>query len=311
MDIRTMQYYLAVVREGTISGAAESLHVAQPSLSRQMKELEEDLGVSLFERGNRRITLTEEGMILRRRAEEMLRLMQLTEAELTQAKDRITGEVNIGAGESHAFHFLSSVAAQIAQEHPEVRFHVVSGDTRDLMEQLNNGLLDCFHVVSGDTRDLMEQLNNGLLDFALIFSEVDRSQYHSLTLPQEDRFGVLMRRDSELAERNVITLADLEDKPLIISRASGEMIHGLMGRQPHIAATYNLIYNASLLVEDGLGYALGFDKLINVDGDSLCFRPLSPAVAVTGTLIWKRYQVLSPAVRLFAETLRSNIYSPE
>ena len=268
MDIRTMQYYLAVVREGTISGAAESLHVAQPSLSRQMKELEEDLGVSLFERGNRRITLTEEGMILRRRAEEMLRLMQLTEAELTQAKDRITGEVNIGAGESHAFHFLS--------------------------------------------RDLMEQLNNGLLDFALIFSEVDRSQYHSLTLPQEDRFGVLMRRDSELAERNVITLADLEDKPLIISRASGEMIHGLMGRQPHIAATYNLIYNASLLVEDGLGYALGFDKLINVDGDSsLCFRPLSPAVAVTGTLIWKRYQVLSPAVRLFAETLRSNIYSPE
>ena len=112
----------------------------------------------------------------------------------------------------------------------------------------------------------MEQLNNGLLDFALIFSEVDRSQYHSLTLPQEDRFGVLMRRDSELAERNVITLADLEDKPLIISRASGEMIHGLMGRQPHIAATYNLIYNASLLVEDGLGYALGFDKLINVDG---------------------------------------------
>ena len=290
MDIRTMQYYLAVVREGTISGAAESLHVAQPSLSRQMKELEEDLGVSLFERGNRRITLTEEGMILRRRAEEMLRLIQLTEAELTQAKDRITGEVNIGAGESHAFHFLSSVAAQIAQEHPEVRFH----------------------VVSGDTRDLMEQLNNGLLDFALIFSEVDRSQYHSLALPQEDRFGVLMRRDSELAERNVITLADLEDKPLIISRASGEMIHGLMGRQPHIAATYNLIYNASLLVEDGLGYALGFDKLINVDGDSsLCFRPLSPAVAVTGTLIWKRYQVLSPAVRLFAETLRSNIYSPE
>ena len=126
MDIRTMQYYLAVVREGTISGAAESLHVAQPSLSRQMKELEEDLGVSLFERGNRRITLTEEGMILRRRAEEMLRLMQLTEAELTQAKDRITGEVNIGAGESHAFHFLSSVAAQIAQEHPEVRFHVFS-----------------------------------------------------------------------------------------------------------------------------------------------------------------------------------------
>ena len=283
MDIRLMQYYLAVVREGTISAAAEALHVSQPALSRQMRDLEEELGVTLFERGSRRITLTEEGMILRRRAEEMLRLMQLTEAELTQAKDRIAGEVNIGAGESHAFHFLSRAAAEIAREHPDVRFH----------------------IVSGDTRDLMEQLNNGLLDFALIFSEVDRSLYHSLTLPQEDRFGVLMRRDSELAGREIITLEDLSDKPLIISRASGELIHGLMGKQPNITATYNLIYNASLLVEDGLGYALGFDRLVNVDGDSpLCFRPLSPAVTVAGTLIWKRYQVLSPAVRLFVETLQ-------
>ena len=287
MDIRLMQYYLAVVREGNISAAAEALHVSQPALSRQMKDLEEELGVTLFQRGSRRITLTEEGMILRKRAEEMLRLMQLTEAELTQARDTVTGEIHIGAGESHAFHFLSCAAGQLMQEHPGVRVH----------------------VVSGDTEDLMDQLNNGLLDFALIFSEFDRSLYHSLTLPQEDRFGVLMRRDSKLAEKEVVTMDDLADKPLIVSRAAGDLTQDERhGQQPRIVATYNLIYNASLLVEDGVGYALGFDQLINVTGESpLCFRPLSPPVTVAGTLIWKRYQVLSPAVRLFIEHLRNSI----
>ena len=284
MDIRLMQYYLAVVREGTISAAAEALHVSQPALSRQMKDLEEELGVTLFQRGSRRITLTEEGMILRKRAEEMLRLMQLTEAELTQARDTITGEIHIGAGESHAFHFLSRAAGQLMQEHPGRRVH----------------------VVSGDTADLMDQLNNGLLDFALIFSEFDRSLYHSLVLPQEDRFGVLMRRDSALAAREIVTMDDLTGKPLLISRAAdGQLWNGEDTRDINVVGTYNLIYNASLMVEDGLGYALCFDRLINVSGDSaLCFRPLFPELHARGTLIWKRYQVLSPVVRLFIQTLR-------
>ena len=284
MDIRLMQYYLAVVREGTISAAAEALHVSQPALSRQMKDLEEELGVTLFQRGSRRITLTEEGMILRKRAEEMLRLMQLTEAELTQARDTITGEIHIGAGESHAFHFLSRAAGQLMQEPPGIRVH----------------------EVSGDTADLMDQLNNGLLDFALIFSEFDRSLYHSLVLPQEDRFGVLMRRDSALAAREIVTMDDLTGKPLLISRAAdGQLWNGEDTRDINVVGTYNLIYNASLMVEDGLGYALCFDRLINVSGDSaLCFRPLFPELHARGTLIWKRYQVLSPVVRLFIQTLR-------
>ena len=289
MDIRLMQYYLAVVREGNISAAAEALHVSQPALSRQMKDLEEELGVTLFQRGSRRITLTEEGMILRKRAEEMLRLMQLTEAELTQARDTITGEIHIGAGESHAFHFLSRAAGQLMREHPGVRVH----------------------VVSGDTADLMDQLGNGLLDFALIFSEFDRSLYHSLVLPQEDRFGVLMRRDSELAGKEVITMDDLIGKPLLISRAAdGQLWNGDKTQNLNVVGTYNLIYNASLMVEDGLGYALCFDKLINVSGDSaLCFRPMIPELRVQGTLIWKRYQVLSPAVRLFVEQLAAAVMS--
>ena len=136
MDIRTMQYYLAVVREGTISAAAEALHVAQPSLSRQMKELEEELGASLFIRGNRKITLTEEGMVLRKRAEEMIRLMQMTEEEISQIKNHISGSVRIGAGESYSFHYLSRTAASLANDHPDIRFHITSGDTQDLMDEL-------------------------------------------------------------------------------------------------------------------------------------------------------------------------------
>ena len=284
MDIRTMQYYLAVVREGTISAAAEALHVAQPSLSRQMKELEEELGAPLFERGNRKITLTEEGMILRKRAEEMVRLMQMTEEEISQVKNHISGSVRIGAGESISFHYLSRAAASIFEEHPDIRFH----------------------ITSGDTQDLMDELNNGLIDFAVIFTDVDHTLYQSLQLPAEDSFGVLMPKDCELAKKKEIRYSDLKGLPVIVSRASVPYFSGSMDlSQLNVVATYNLIYNASLLVEDGLGYALCFDQLINTTGDSpLCVRPLIPHIKNAGNLIRKKYQVFSPAVQLFIDRIR-------
>ena len=286
MDIRTMQYYLAVVREGTISAAAQALHVAQPSLSRQMKELEEELGVTLFVRGNRKITLTEEGMVLRKRAEEMVRLMQMTEEEISQIKNHISGSVRIGAGESWSFHYLSRAAASIAAEHPDIRFH----------------------ITSGDTQDLMDELNNGLIDFAVIFTEVDHTLYHSIELPAEDSFGLLMPKDCPLAEKPEIRLSDLRGLPVIISRAAEPYLTGVGGVSSlNVAATYNLVYNASLLVEDGLGYAICFDKLINTTGDSpLCMRPIVPAMKSTGYLIWKKYQVFSPAVQMFIDRVRED-----
>ncbi len=284
MDIRTMQYYLAVVREGTISAAAEALHVAQPSLSRQMKDLEEELGVSLFERGNRKITLTEEGMVLRKRAEEMVRLMQMTEEEISSIKNHISGSVRIGAGESISFHYLSRAAASLAEEHPDIRFH----------------------ITSGDTQDLMDELQNGLIDFAVIFTDVDHTLYQSLPLPAEDGFGVLMPKDSPLAEKDVIHWSDLKGLPVIVSRASLPYFTGAEDLSSlNIVATYNLIFNASLLVEDGLGYAICFDRLINTTGDStLCVRPLVPQIRNAGNLIWKKYQVFSPAVQLFIDRVR-------
>ena len=286
MDIRTMQYYLAVVREGTISAAAQALHVAQPSLSRQMKELEEELGVTLFVRGNRKITLTEEGMVLRKRAEEMVRLMQMTEEEISQIKNHISGSVRIGAGESWSFHYLSRAAASIAAEHPDIRFH----------------------ITSGDTQDLMDELNNGLIDFAVIFTNVDHTLYRSIELPVEDSFGLLMPKDCPLAEKSEIRLSDLRGLPIIISRAAAPHYTGSEELSSlNIVATYNLIYNASLLVEDGLGYAICFDKLINTTGDSpLCMRPIVPAMKSTGYLIWKKYQVFSPAVQMFIDRVRED-----
>lgn len=284
MDIRTMEYYLAVVREGTISGAAGALHVAQPSLSRQMRDLERELGVTLFTRGNRRITLTEEGRVLRRRAEEMVRLMELTHEEIAQSKDHVMGTVRVGAGESHAFHHLSRAAAVLHAKQPGVSFE----------------------VTSGDTQDIMDELEGGLIDLALVFTEPDRSQYQTLVLPVEDRFGVLMPRSCELASKVEVSYADLEGLSVIVSRAAMPLFSGMDDmRELNVVATYNLVYNASLMVEDGLGYAICFDRLVNTTGESpLCMRPLVPEVLATGTLMWKRYQPLSPAVRMFVDEVR-------
>ena len=281
-----MQYYLAVTREGTISAAAEALHVAQPSLSRQMRELEAEVGATLFVRGNRKITLTEEGMVLRKRAEEMVRLMQLTKDEISQVKNHVSGSIRIGAGESHAFRYLSRTAAAMAKEHPDIRFH----------------------ITSGDTQDLTDELANGLIDFALVFSEPDHTLYQSIKLPEKDTFGVLIPKESPLAKKKVVRLADLKGMPVLVSRASIQHLTGtdiLAGLT--VAATYNLLYNASLMVEDGLGYALCFDQIIRTGDDSpLTFRPLDRSVSVTGCLIWKKYQVFTPAAQLFIDRLREN-----
>ena len=287
MDIRSMQYYLAVVREGTISGAAEVLHVAQPSLSRQMKDLEEELGISLFERGNRKITLTEEGMVLRRRAEEMVRLMQMTKKRSPRSKT-ISPVPCVSVPENLVpFNYLSRTASLITQEHPDTRFQ----------------------VTSGNTQDLMDELNNGLIDFAVIYTDVDHALYQAIELPAEDQFGLLMHKNAKLSAKDAIEWSDLKGLPLMISRSSEPYLSssGMLSSM-HIIATYNLIYNASLMVEDGVGYALCFDKLINTAGDSpLVFRPLTPPLSAKGTLIWKKYQIFSPAVQLFIDQMQEII----
>ena len=278
-----MQYFLAVTREGNISAAAQSLNLSQPSLSRQLKDLEDELGAKLFIRGNRRIELTEEGLILRKRAGEIMQLVELTESEISEVKNNISGTLSIGAGESLSMHRITEVFRRLKENYPDIRLN----------------------VVSGDTEDLQDRLDRGLLDFALIFTDFDRNAYHHLTLEEKEIFGVIMRRDDALAENEYITVKDLYDKPLIVSRANGlDIFSGSQARKLQVAATYNLLYNASLMVEDGIGVAISFDGLVDTsENSSLCFRPLYPEISVSPSLIWKRHQKLSIISQLFIKQL--------
>lgn len=283
MEFRVLQYFLAVTREGNISAAAQSLNLSQPSLSRQLKDLEDELGAKLFIRGNRRIELTEEGLILRKRAGEIMQLVELTESEISEVKNNISGTLSIGAGESLSMHRITEVFRRLKENYPDIRLN----------------------VVSGDTEDLQDRLDRGLLDFALIFTDFDRNAYHHLTLEEKEIFGVIMRRDDPLAEKEYITVKDLYDKPLIVSRANGlDIFSGSQARKLQVAATYNLLYNASLMVEDGIGVAISFDGLVDTsENSSLCFRPLYPEISVSPSLIWKRHQKLSIISQLFIKQL--------
>lgn len=280
MELRVLQYYLAVTREQSISGAAESLHLSQPTLSRQLKDMEEELGKQLFIRSNRRITLTEEGMILRKRAEEILDLVGKTEREIAASDEVIEGDVYIGSGETDIVRLFGKAAQAIQAQYPNIHYH----------------------ISSGNVEFVLEQLDKGLIDLGLIYGAVDSQKYESREIPIKDTWGVLMRRDSPLAQKETITPEDLWDKPLILSRQADPEVKWLKRdiSKLNVVATYNLVYNASLLVDEGLGYALSFDKLIYTDGNcSLCFRPLSPKLESTATLVWKRYQVFSKAAAKF------------
>lgn len=291
MELRVLQYFLAVAREQSIIKAARSLHLSQPTLSTQIKALEEELGKQLLIRGtkgSRKITLTEEGMILRKRAEEILSLIQKTEREISFSDQVIIGDIYIGAGETYAIRFIAKAAKELSLDHPGIHYH----------------------ISSGNSEFVLEQLDKGLIDFGIVFGSVDHTKYHYVELPFKNTWGVLMRPDSPLAEKNAITPEDLWDKPLIISRQDNNAgaLSTWMKREIselEIVATYNLLFNASLMVEEGLGYAIGFDKIINTFGNNnLCFRPLFPKREDGMSLIWKKYQVFSKASEKFIDNIK-------
>ena len=283
MELRVLQYFLAVTREQSISGAAESLHLSQPTLSRQLKDMEDELGKQLMIRGNRKTTLTEEGMILRKRAEEILDLVEKTEQEITVSDNVVAGDVYIGAGETDAVHLLAKAARRLQFSYPDIHYH----------------------ISSGDTTDVLESLDKGLIDFGLLFGPVDTSKYEYVEFPVKDTYGILMRKDSPLAEKESIRPEDLWDKPLIVNRntRNGDLLTSWLGKKTdelNVTATYNLLFNASLMVDEGLGYALALDKIINTTGDSnLCFVPCEPYLNVGMNLIWKKYQIFPKAAQKF------------
>lgn len=298
MELRVLNYFLAIAREQSIVHAAESLHLSQPTLSTQIKNLEEELGKQLLIRGtkgSRKVTLTEEGMILRKRAEEILDLVRKTENEITASDDIIIGDIYIGSGETDGIRLIAKAAKALQNRHPGIRYHISSGNST---------------LVS-------EYLDKGLIDFGVVFGDVDLAKYNALETTCSDVWGVLMRRDSPLAQKEMITPEDLLDKPLILSQqeARGGNLLRWIGQDPeklNIAATYNLLFNASLLVDEGLGYAVGLDKIINTTGESsLCFRPLNPKLENWMSIIWKKYQIFSKPAEKFLQVLRKSLESPE
>ena len=290
MELRLLEYFLAVAREQNITAAAKALHISQPALSTQLKNMEAELGKKLLIRGvkgSRKVILTEEGMILRKRAEEMLLLMRRTEEEITGFDETIAGNVFIGTGETEIVRLFAKASKKLQQKYPDIRYN----------------------ISSGNAEYVLEYLDKGLIDFGLLFTEIDPQKYEAIPVPLKDTWGVLMRKNSPLAEKEMICPEDLWDKPLIVPQQKGD--NAYLGRwlqreesELHIVATYNLLFNASLLVDEGLGYALCYDKLINTQGSNLCFRPLSPQLEAPGFIVWKKYQVFSKAANIFLQYLR-------
>lgn len=290
MEIRVLEYFLAVAREQSFSKAAQTLHLTQPTLSRQLKELEDELGKQLFIRSSKKISLTDDGMILRKRAEEIIDLVHKTEKEMTNDSEQISGDIYIGAGETEGVRLLAKAYKNILESNPDVHLH----------------------ISSGDSLDVLYDLDKGLVDFGLILGETDTIKYDYIELPYVDTWGVLMRRDSELADKEFITAQDLEDKPLIMSRQAknkkqmNSWFNNDMDKL-NIIATNNLVFNASLMAEEKIGYVLTLDRLINTADSKLKFIPLKPSLTIGMKLIWKKYKIQSKASELFLSELRKII----
>ena len=289
MELRELKYFLAVAKAESITKAAEALYVTQPNLSRQMKNLEAELGRQLFERGRRKITLTEAGKLLKKRAAEILELYGRTEQEIKSPDGTVAGDVRVGGGETRAFRLVAEAAARLNKRHPEVTLHIYSGD--------------------GEA--IAERLDKGLIDFGIFIEPTDLAGYEHIRLPVTDMWGIFVRRDHPLARKQSVTAADLAGEPLIRSRHSlgNSLVSEWFGGDDglNIVATYNLLYNASLLAERGLGCAVGLDGLLNTDDGPLCFKPLDPPLRSRLDVAWKRGQVFSPAAAAFLTELKDVI----
>ncbi len=262
--------------------------MTQPSLSRQIMELEEEVGGKLFERGARKIALTEQGVLLRKRAAQIMELVQKTQEEMASAEEDVSGAIHIGAGETRAFRVIAKSLSELMERRPGIRFH----------------------LYSGNAEDIMERLDKGLLDFGLFIEPFDMTKYDCLRLPHADPWGVLMRKDSPLAAHGAIRAEDLWSVPLICSRQAleGGQLSSWLQISPeklNLVGTYNLLFNASLMVEAGAGYALCLDGIVDVhEENGLCFRPLAPALKSYIDIAWKKSQILSRPSELLLAMLR-------
>ena len=293
MEIRILKYFLAVAREESISKAAEVLHITQPTLSRQLMDLETELKTKLLIRGkrNKKIILTDDGKLLKARAQEIVDLANKTESEFLFDEKNIAGDIYIGSGETDAMRIVARTIKKLSEIYPNIKYHLYSG----------NG------------EDVKEKLDRGLIDFGVFIEPIDKKEYGFIQLKEKDKWGLLMRKDSILSKKDYIVPNDLKDIPILTSRQYlvKNLISGWLGfdfESLNIIGTYNLLYNASIMVDEGFGYALCIDKLINLTGESnLCFKPLNPTLEAGILIAWKKSQPLSKCAKIFLEKLQTNI----
>ena len=286
MEIRTLRYFLETAREGNMTRAAERLFISQPTMSKQLKELENELGAKLFLRSNYNLKLTEAGMLLKKRAEDILALVDKTEAEFRSMDELNRGDIYVGAPESESMMLFAEVVASLQKDYPGIRCN----------------------IYSGNLEDVCDRLEKGLLDFAIVMSYVDLSKYNYIRMPAEDSWGILMRKDDPLAEKESLTVDDIKKYPLICSRqwVDQEMPRWFAEESDklNIAATYNLAFNGAVMARAGIGYAVVLDKLIDTgESSDLTFRPLSGVSETELYVIWRKYQTFPPVAQLLMKEL--------
>lgn len=288
MEIRVLRYFLTVVREQSITKASEVLHITQPTLSRQLAQMEEEVGVKLFDRGTRKITLTNEGLLLRRRAEEILQLVDKTERELVIQEEQVEGKITIGCGEIASVQLLPDLFQSFHEKYPRVTFDIYTA-TAD-------------HV--------KDQMDRGLVDIGLLLEPIDNEKYDFIRLDMKERWVVLMRPDSPLAKKDAVTAGELSELPLILPRrlrVQSELASwfGDYYENLNVMFTSNLSTNAAIMVSQGLAYSVVVEGSVPFwDQSKITYRPLSPDLTATSVLAWKRGQPFSLAATKFIEHIK-------
>ena len=288
MEIRVLRYFLTVVREEGINRAAEVLHITQPTLSRQLSQLEDEIGVKLFHRGARKISLTNEGILLRRRAEEILSLVDRTEQELIEQDELVEGRIVIGGGELAAMQELPEMIGSFREKYPLVTFDIFTGNA-DLVK---------------------EQMEKGLIDIGVLLEPIDMEKFDFIRLKDKERWAVLMRTDDPLAEKESVSAKDLENAPLILPRRNNvqnEVVNWLGDsfQESQVLFTSNLSTNSALMVQKGLAYSLVIEGSIPFwDQDKITFRPLFPQITANSVLAWKKQQPFNLAATKFIQHMK-------
>ncbi len=293
MEIRTLRYFLEIAREQNITAASYNLHISQPALSHQMHELEEELGITLFTRTNRKTVLTEEGRHFKIQAEQIIQLIEKTEAEYKQGEKDIYGEIHIGAGETTAMEYIGNAAKRVHDLHPGVRFNVFSG------------IAD----------DVVDRMDKGLIDFALFFRPIDTTKLDYIEFPIKHKMGIIVRKDSPLAEKEFVTAKDLENVPLIINSrraTSHESIskqYGIPTDKLNVVASGNLTYNKLMLVRSGLGVVIGSGSNSYQINAFAKFVPFEPTIESSMIFAWRKNSNFSKACLVFLDEVKKEIES--